>query len=994
MEILRKNLLVLASAGSGKTYCLSDRIIGLMAAGVEPKKIVALTFTRKAAGEFATAIISKLAEAAESEEAASQLSERLVLSDTDFGEILERTVKNLPVLTLGTMDGFFTRVVKGFQYELGISGGRFDLLEGEIAEGVRDELTESLLDSGIDEELEDDFIEFFRRATAGTEGAGVLDDLRRFISTWHGIYLSSDEIEWGGSSLVDVVEQDWQKEKGPLIEQVRRDWPNVADRTKRHDTAFEPMLEAFEEHTVGSGVLGRAKGLVPKVLDAAAEEGDELSFSYYKPLNITGLAAQALRKLVGLAARCEFAAALARTRGIRRVIESYDELIERELRIRGKLGFDDVKRLMGAWMKNEDARLRREAVDFRLDANYDHWLLDEFQDTSRDEWNALSPLIDEGLTDPEASVFVVGDRKQAIYAWRGGEVGLFDELIERYSPELGVETMAESWRSSPEVLKLVNQVCGDREVMSDLFGEAVEAWKWEEHVSAKPLAVAEKAGYARVEVVEKDAKMECVIEQLKEIGIGEKALSCGILVSRNDDVRAWADRLRTEGFQVVEEGAREPGKDHPVGILVWQLLRWMADSSDSFARTTVEMSPVKPSLEVRFGKSTKDIWQGLTVMLSETGFAEMVRTVTADLELQEYGRRRLEELLQALRELDDSGVCLAREAADWIGRMKISQSPGVAAVQVMTVHKSKGLGFDVVVLPDIQSDKIPSMNHLRTIRGNGWVSDAPADWVRAMIPELREAESQWAQGQIYESFCKLYVALTRAKRGLYVFLDVPAKNADRSKPSFSNWIINSLNLEASPEEVYESGSPDWHSTIALMERAEEKLNSVSLGKPVPKRMRTSPSDGKQFEKSNDSGQRFGIKIHQEFERVGWLDEMETKDSELSEIVLKTLEEPKVSELFSRKGRSIRLLREQAVEAVMDGKWMSGVIDRLHLHSNQSGQVEMLEIIDFKTDIVESGEVLEERYASQMKAYQRVMKQAYPDAEIRCHIVSTALQALI
>jgi hypothetical protein len=105
---------------------------------------------------------------------------------------------------------------------------------------------------------------------------------------------------------------------------------------------------------------------------------------------------------------------------------------------------------MGAWIKNEDARLRREAIDYRLDATYRHWLLDEFQDTSKDEWNGLQPWIDEALTDQESSVFVVGDKKQAIYAWRGGEVGLFDELIEKYRGEkdnplaLNIDTMAES----------------------------------------------------------------------------------------------------------------------------------------------------------------------------------------------------------------------------------------------------------------------------------------------------------------------------------------------------------------------------------------------------------------------------------------------------------------------------------------------------------------------------------------------------------------------
>jgi ATP-dependent exoDNAse (exonuclease V) beta subunit len=145
MEFPEKNLLVLASAGSGKTFRLSDRIIGLMARGVEPEKIVALTFTRKAAGEFADAILRKLAEAAKDAGKAAELEARLGMTAVDFIGLLEKVTGKLPRLTLGTMDSFFSRVVKGFQYELGVTGGRFELLQGEVAEGMKDELLEGLL---------------------------------------------------------------------------------------------------------------------------------------------------------------------------------------------------------------------------------------------------------------------------------------------------------------------------------------------------------------------------------------------------------------------------------------------------------------------------------------------------------------------------------------------------------------------------------------------------------------------------------------------------------------------------------------------------------------------------------------------------------------------------------------------------------------------------------------------------------------------------------
>ncbi len=998
MKIIEKNLLVLASAGSGKTFRLSDRIIGLVAQGVEPEKIVALTFTRKAAGEFADAILTKLAGAAEDRGKASALGKAIGNRDADFEELLEKIVRKLPKLTLGTMDGFFARVVRGFQYELGVTGGKFDLLEGEIGESLRDELLENLLDGELDAETEEEFAAVFRRATAGKEGTRVLEELRNFVGTWHRLYVSPDGNEWGPASLAGQDVSEWEKQKHALIEQVRRDWPNVPDRKKRHDTAFDPMLKSFSEHTVGSGLLDKATGLTPKVLDAAKEGTGSLSFSYYQPLEITGLAAEALRNLVTLAARCELSAALSRTRGIHGVIACYDSVVERELRAKGRLGFDDVKRLMGAWMKGEDARLRREAVDFRLDANYSHWLLDEFQDTSREEWNALLPLVDEGLTDDESTVFIVGDKKQAIYAWRGGEVGLFDEVIENYRGGLSVETMTESWRSCPQVLELVNRVCGDGQTMSRLFGNAAGRWEWEDHVSAPPLAQPEKEGYGRVEIVPKDEdKIERVIGLLEDLGIGKKLLTCGVLVETNKHVGEWADALRAAGFQVVEEGAREPGKDHPVGVMIWHLLRWMADPSDDFARQTVMMSPLAPVLSEKFGEAWQGAWEKLGGLASEKGFAGMLVELITPLQgvWSEFGKRRGADLLNALEQLDREGVVTAREAADRIERMKISQSPGVAAVQVMTVHKSKGLGFDVVILPDVPTKKVPDLTHFNTIVGEGWVTSAPVSWARAMIPEISSAENKWAEQQTYEAFCKLYVAMTRAKRGLYVFLDPASKSAGEDKASLANWLMVSLGLDGKEQEVFESGNEAWAVTVeAIAQRVSPEKSS--LGEAMVKRSRSTPSGEKSKAKvvvtGNNEGRRFGTEVHAAFENIGWLDEggLPAFSDRIQATMEAVLAAPAIAKLFSKSGRQIALFREQRVEAVMNEKWISGVIDRLHIHHNESGEANLVEIIDFKTDRVETMEELTKRYDGQMDAYRKAMAAIYPNAEVKSILVSTAL----
>lgn len=998
MNILAKNLLILASAGSGKTFQLGNRVIGLVAMGVAPEKIVALTFTRKAAGEFADAVLTKLAGAAESEGKAADLRRDLALPDADFTAALERVVRALPRFTLGTMDSFFAKVVRGFQYELGLTGGKFELLEGSRAVAETDAILVDLLGETLEDAGGDDFLHAFRRATIGREEQGVLDGLRGFVKGWQGRYRTAGHLEWGPAGLAGVSLDDWEKQKHDLAARVSRGIDGIEYTDKRQRPALEKVITSLMEHTIGSGSLGGASGLMETVMKSAADGNGPLQVRHYKDFLIGGPAGDALRDMVRLAARCEMAAALHRTRAVREVVSVYDSRCENRLRKRGMLGFDDVKLLMGGWVSSEDARLRREAVDFRLDARHEHWLLDEFQDTSRADWTGLLPLIDEAAGQGEGSIFIVGDRKQAIYAWRGGEVGLFDEVIGRYRGGMEIEPMAESWRSCPEVLALVNTVCGDGTTMRELFGDAAAAWEWQEHFPAEPLAASAKSGEARVEVVEGkfEERLERLVSLLEELEVGNRLMTCGVLVRSNAQVSKIADLLRAAEFDVIEEGRRAPASDNPIGIVLHHLLKWLANPADSLAREVVEMSPLAESLKARYGEYWQQVWEGLLTSASERGFAGMTEEViSGHVEgWSDFGCRRAGDIIAALSLLDAQGTASAREAAEWVERLEVSQNPGVAAVQVMTIHKSKGLGFDVVILPDVPNDSIPSAQYFDVAEGEGWITQTPPKWARDLIPEMREAESSWAASQRYEAFCMLYVALTRSKRGLYVLLEPPSASQDADKPSLANWLARSISSKGEPGTVYQSGSPEWAKQIPAAPLSRESSATPALAEATPRRERVAPSGLKQETETQRStaGIRFGNEVHAALERVGWLDEAKPAlpATDAGKRVAALLEIPGIRKLFERHGRPVELLREQPVDAVIDGKWLSGTIDRLHLHREESGKVIRAEIIDFKTDAVQDKDELVHRHSAQMRIYQDVMTRAYPGAEVTCLLVSTKL----
>ena len=1007
INILERNLLIHASAGSGKTYQLGNRVIGLVALGNTPEKIVALTFTRKAAGEFADSVLTKLAQAASDPQTAAELENRIGLQPIDFNQVLGRVVQALPVFNLSTIDSFFAKIVRGFQYEFGITGGRFDLVEGPRATALADEMIASVLNRKLDASKQDlQFLHAFRRATMGRESQSVLGALREFVAKWHEEYRNSNDQEWGPPALEHADVDDWEKEKHALAQAALNGIHTLTFTHKNQQPALQTSIETLRNHTIGSGSLGKStlNSLTKNLLEAVITQTPPLEVKCHKNFTLDGATGDALHKMVMLAACCELTAALRRTRAIREVVQTYDSLCESQLRKKGLLGFSDVKYLMGAWTHNEHARIKRDAVDFRIDSRYDHWLLDEFQDTSRADWNGLFPLINEAVSDEHSkSFFLVGDRKQAIYGWRGGDVNLFDEVRTNYEGGITTAPMYESFRSCPQVLELVNTVCGDSDTIHRLFGNPTPAWQWDKHFSAAHLKADKMRGHARVEMVkDEEHELSRLVEILNDLEIGKRQMTCGILLRSNDEVTKVAEYLRSHHFDVIEEGRRKPATDNQPGIVITHLLEWLANPSSGFARGVIEMSPISPVLRDKHGNDWKVVWENLTREISAVGFSRSIAPIITHVALgwSEFGRRRADDLLAALADFDATGCYSARQAADWIKRLEIAQNPGVAAVQVMTIHKSKGLGFDVVVLPHIPAELTPATQKFNIARGDGWVSETPPAWARNIIRAMREAEDRWGAAQRYEAICMLYVALTRAKRGLYVMLNQPGNDSNPDKASLANWILRSAGENSPNEEtIFEAGKADWFQLVDLLPVAEDQPAPTQLPPPTQKRASLTPSKAKNKNKApvhSPTGMKFGADVHALMEEIGWIDEtfVQQPQNDAGKAVARLIESPTVATLLKREKKTIDLYREQAIVALIDGRLMTGVIDRLHIHRDKSGEVTRVEIIDYKTDAVAAANELIDRYSGQMQAYRSTLQKIHPHAEVATILISVKHAELV
>lgn len=200
--------------------------------------------------------------------------------------------------------------------------------------------------------------------------------------------------------------------------------------------------------------------------------------------------------------------------------------------------------------------------------------------------------------------------------------------------------------------------------------------------------------------------------------------------------------------------------------------------------------------------------------------------------------------------------------------------------------------------------------------------------------------------------------------------------------------------------LHQSGDPEWHRRVQReIVEAAETVVVPTLGPVVSRRKRTSPSGAKAEAGGiahSPTGMAFGSEVHACFEQVGWVDEEAPTlpDTEAGRLVGELLALPVLRRYFERSGRRLSLFREQAVEAVIGGAWLSGIIDRLHVFRDETGKVAKVEVIDFKTDAVDGTGQLVERYAGQMQAYRKALGLIYPGVEIRCLLISTRLRMAV
>ncbi len=616
-----------ASAGSGKTYALTLRFLDLLAGAAEDDpgygyacaadaagspgrryawpEILAITFTNKAAAEMRERVLGALKRRAMGETSGPGDG----LDAAKAQRLLMDILRHTESLGVRTIDSLLSLLVRLFALDEGLApefdtvfdeqkaiGDLFDRFLARCADepdGREAALYEQAVRTMIEHEdkdgfwlqeaLRDRFIELSRLllTARSAPGATLTTDQNQIADL---LAVSFDAMRSARDELARILDDE--------------DLTGQANFSKLLDKCADaelfgglPDSAYLRKPTLAECLLAKCRGHCASPAEAAYDEFKSACAEYVH-------AHAVLNAAYALAPSVEIGLALLR-------------------------GLDDAQRRQGFLLGSQMAGIVDDALGggagvpdafCRLGDRLHHLLVDEFQDTSRAQWSATLPLAAECLAKG-GSLFYVGDVKQAIYGWRGGDAKLFDEVGEdaeltAMSGGLTRESLPNNWRSAPEIVRFNNAVfgrLGDDEVLRDLasvllagapddvtndFASRMTA-SFADCAQAVPESRMERHGRVLVrllpmgktdEVVE--ASLDALVQTIKEDILPRRRLGdVAVLVRTGTHSDLVCERLVAEGLPIITENSLLLAR-HPVVRQLTALLRLLDAPPDDVSFLT------------------------------------------------------------------------------------------------------------------------------------------------------------------------------------------------------------------------------------------------------------------------------------------------------------------------------------------------------------------------------------------------------------------------
>jgi len=811
--------IVNASAGSGKTYTLVQEYLRIILHDKNPFKfrsILAMTFTNKAANEMKSRILDGLIQLAKPEyektekdfgflkDTAKNLGIGPKIIEERAQKILNQILHNYSAFSIMTIDKFTHRIIRTFAKDLNISVD-FDV-ELDI-KTLRKNVTDQLFDQiGRDEDLTSLMMRYARTNLNQDKSWNFSNQVFEFSD----LLFKEDAIKSIGllrklsSEDFLKVQEELQKENAKIVASIENNANEALDLVKSKGLSSDDF--AGKSNSILSFFKRISKGDYKKASDTNYKNVQAGNWAHPSSSSIGAVEqiAPLLEKYFNQIDQLLEGAQkqLILNKEILKNLNNLSLLNHLLSLVEGIKDEQNILLISDFYKKISDIIIN-EKIPFiyeRMGNRYEHFLLDEFQDTSQLQWINMIPLIHNSLSSGNTNL-IVGDGKQAIYRWRGGEVEQFTNLPNHIHNPENIASLKEAeqqfkdsgelfrleknFRSAPEIVDFNNKLFV--ELSKTLAPEIQYIYKDSEQLPVKKFK-----GYIEAllqDAMEDEQQLDYiydVIQRSLEKGFQWKDIC--ILVRTNRNGSKIADFLARKGIKVISPDSLFIGKDQHVKF-IFNLICSSAVSADrNFKIKTLEhyaalIKKTDPGMLIeklrpQLTKLTiEEIFASENIALKNYASFDnlyeyvfyLVNIFELDLLFNPYLQFFLEEI-HLFEKRNNSNI---RDFMDWFntkGAQRSIVSPeGANAVQVMTIFKAKGLEFPVVICPFFDW-KLELHKQISWVENAG--SDLPAYFIKmtqeikttSLNPVFNAEEAKFYLDQLN----LLYVAFTRPEVALFI----------------------------------------------------------------------------------------------------------------------------------------------------------------------------------------------------------------------------------
>ncbi|MFB1287991.1 RecB-like helicase [Helicobacter pylori] len=817
MDTKRQCMALKASAGSGKTFALSVRFLALLFKGANPSEILTLTFTKKATAEMKERILDYLKilqkenledEKEKSQNILKELEEKYHLKPdlvrNSAPKIYQRFLS--AEIRISTIDAFFQSILRKFCWFVGLSAN-FEVNEDTKAH--QQQLNKSFLSALNSEQLEELSVFIAQCLSYDSYTSDSILERLRFLK--NKLYL------FDPNKKEPAFDEEGFLEKLRSLNQQIQSIETASDKAKTAIKCddFRGFLNSsltWLEKKSEYRDFKKLKNEIP-TLESECEEIENDLKRYYE----------------------------AKETAIFKKFPKFIQLYDKATSKIQALDFDAIKDKVHALLNGYE-ELPAEFFYFRLDSKIAHILIDEFQDTSLNDYKILAPFIDEikagiGQAKWHRSVFFVGDVKQSIYAFRGS----FSSLFESVAKDFYHDNLQFNHRSVPLIINYVNTI------FKKAYQNSPTAYLEQKYPKTSPNKHA-RDGYVKVSLVAdgRELLLEQILQEAKNLlehRIEPKDIT--ILCATNDDA------LEIKNYLQENLSAIRPSTESSANLSQFVESKIIKNA----LKYALAEEPYKPFYKHSVLKLAGYLHDDAIALAGfdpkKESVAGFVWRVMEWFEL--YGEPAQICLELAVGCEDANGFLEKLEA-------KKIASFNLKGAQIMTIHKSKGMQFPyVIVCERLGKPKSSHSNQLlEEYNGtellrlyyrmkNREVVDK--DYARALDEE--EAAKDHEETNVY------YVAFTRAELGLIIVAKDKDQKKDK-KESKNKTMREQLDLAPLEEgEIAPVISPQKEPLIT-----SALIKPHAYGEQVQE-IEEEPSD---YEKNNDQEAiNFGIALHKGLE---------------------------------------------------------------------------------------------------------------------------------